>query len=141
MHVEDSKHDGLNAHHNGALPIAQCVARGLPRSSKDHRTLQLEGILTGRFRFAVSSLVLALGSACDKIPALPKRKPPAEPKATAPAAKIADTAKSAIELSLGSPYTVADLTSFGSVAGTLHVVDSAAFGDSAAVAVPECSPR
>jgi hypothetical protein len=97
--------------------------------------------LTGRFRFAVSSLVLALGSACDKIPALPKRKPPAETKATAPAAKIADTAKSAIELSLGSPYTAADLSSFGSVAGTLHVVDSAAFGDSAAVAVPECSPR
>lgn len=60
---------------------------------------------------------------------------------TKPAAKSGDTARSAIELSLATPYTVANLSSVGSVAGTLKVLDSASFGDSVAASVPECAPR
>jgi hypothetical protein len=87
------------------------------------------------------SLVLAWSSACDKIPALPKRSAPRESTTKPTVAKVADTARSAIELSLGSPYAVATLSSFGSVGGTLRVLDSASLGDTAAATVPECAPR
>jgi plastocyanin len=96
--------------------------------------------LTGRFRLAVPSLVLALSSACEKIPALPKRTTSPESTAT-PAPTKPDTARSTIALGLGAPYAVANLSSYGAVAGTLRVADSAAFGDSAAATVPECVPR
>ena len=96
--------------------------------------------LTGRFRFAVPSLVLALSSACDKIPALPKRGTSTDSTAKT-SAKVQGSAQSTIDLSLGAPYSVASLSSFGSVAGTLRVIDSASIGDSAAAKVPECAPR
>ena len=83
--------------------------------------------------------MLALSSACDKIPALPKRG--ASTDSAANAAKVESPARSTIDLSLGAPYSVASLSSIGSVAGTLHVVDSAALGDTAAASVPECAPR
>ena len=84
--------------------------------------------------------MLALGSACDKIPALPKRAVSADSTVkTAPA--VETPARSTIDLSLGAPYSVASLSSFGSVGGTLRVIDSAALGDSAAMKVPECAPR
>jgi hypothetical protein len=72
---------------------------------------------------------------------LPGRKEPAEAAAATPSAHIADTGKSAIDLSLGASYTTANLSSFGAVTGTMHIIDSAAFGDSAAKVVPECAPR
>jgi hypothetical protein len=86
------------------------------------------------------SLALALTTACDKIPGLPRRDDTAR-SAPASAARGNDAVKPAIELSIGTPYSVATLTAVGSVAGTLHIVDSAAFGDSAAARVPDCSPR
>jgi hypothetical protein len=96
--------------------------------------------LPGRFRFAVSSLVLALSAGCDKIPALPKRGTNADSTAK-PAAKAADTARAPFQLGLGATYAAATLSSVGSVAGTLSVTDSGAVGDSAAAAAPECAPR
>lgn len=92
--------------------------------------------LTDRFRrSAATSLALALITACDKIPALPKRDAAAKPNATStpPAAP----AKASIDLSVGG-YSVASLASVGSVAGTLKLVDSASFGDTAALRLPEC---
>lgn len=84
--------------------------------------------------------MLALGSACDKIPALPKRAAPADSTAKS-AAQVERPARSTIDLSLGTPYSVASVSSFGSVGGTLRVADSAAMGDTAATKVPECTPR
>jgi hypothetical protein len=95
--------------------------------------------LTDRFRLVVTSLALALCSACDKIPALPKRDVSTKPNA--PVANVPDGATSSIELSIGTPYQAKELSSFGSVSGVLRVIDSAAFGDTAAAAVPECAPR
>jgi plastocyanin len=96
--------------------------------------------LTDRFRLAVTSLALALSSACDKIPALPKRDAPAKTKA-APVTKVDDTTTSSIELGLGAKYAVTALSSFGSVVGTLRIPDSAARADSAATTVPECAAK
>ena len=84
--------------------------------------------------------MLALGSACDKIPALPKRPVSADSTAkTAPT--VERPARSTIDLSLGTPYAVANVSSFGSVGGMLRVIDSAGLGDSAAMKVAECAPR
>lgn len=92
--------------------------------------------MTDRFRrFAITPLALALITACDKIPAFPKRD--AIEKSHATATHQVDSAKGSIDLSVGG-YSVASLTSVGSVSGTLKMVDSASFGDSAALSLPEC---
>ncbi len=86
------------------------------------------------------SLALASITACDKVPGVPKRAAAAKSTTTS-VARVSDTGTSSIELGLGAKYAVAALSSFGSIAGTLRVPDSAALAQRAAATVPECAPR
>lgn len=97
--------------------------------------------LTDRFRrFAATSLALAFIAGCDRVPGVPKRSTGAKSNSTTNA-KVDAPANSSIDLSLGTAYSATALSSVGSVAGSLRIIDSASFDDSAAAHVVECSPK